>query len=138
MSSFSECSFCTLPSERLLFRNDAAVVVRDAYPVTPGHTLVIPLRHVASFFDATPSEREALLALPLLDQAKHQLQAAFGPAGYNIGINDGAAGGQTIGHLHLHLMPRYPGDRLDPRGGVRWIIPDKADYWTERDQAQPR
>jgi len=68
MSSFSACPFCTLPSERLLLRNDAAVVVRDAYPVTPGHTLVIPVRHVASFFDATPSEREAMLAL--LDKAK--------------------------------------------------------------------
>ena len=136
MSSFSACPFCTLPSERLLLRNDAAVVVRDAYPVTPGHTLVIPVRHVASFFDATPSEREAMLAL--LDKAKQQLQAEFGPAGYNIGINDGAAAGQTIGHLHLHLIPRYPGDRPDPRGGVRWVIPDKADYWTERDQAQPR
>jgi diadenosine tetraphosphate (Ap4A) HIT family hydrolase len=136
MSSFSECPFCTLPAGRLLFRNDAAVVVRDAYPVTPGHTLVIPVRHVASFFDATPSEREAMLAL--LDEAKQQLQAEFGPAGYNIGINDGAAAGQTIGHLHLHLIPRYPGDRPDPRGGVRWVIPDKAGYWTERDQAQPR
>jgi len=136
MSSLSECPFCTLPAGRLLFRNDAAVVVRDAYPVTPGHTLVIPVRHVASFFDATPSEREAMLAL--LDKAKHQLQAEFGPAGYNIGINDGAAAGQTINHLHLHLIPRYPGDRPDPRGGVRCVIPDKADYWTEHDRAQPR
>ena len=126
MSSLSECPFCTLPAGRLLFRNDAAVVVRDAYPVTPGHTLVIPVRHVASFFDATPSEREAMLAL--LDTGKQQLQADVGPAGYNIGINDGAAAGQTIGHLHLHLIPRYPGDRPDPRGGVRWVIPDKADY----------
>ena len=74
----------------------------------------------------------------LLDEAKKQVQADFGPAGYNINNNDGAAAGQTIGHLHLHLISRYPGDRLDPRGGVRWIIPDKADYWTERDQAQPR
>jgi len=136
MSSLSECPFCTLPSARLLFRNDAAFVVRDAYPVSPGHTLVIPVQHVASFFDATPSEREAMFSL--LDTAKHQLQAKFGPAGYNIGINDGAAAGQTIGHLHLHLIPRNPGDRLDPRGGVRWVIPDKADYWTERDRAQPR
>jgi len=121
-----------------MFRNDAAVVVRDAYPVTPGHMLVIPVRHVASFFDATPSEWAAMVAL--LDEAKQQVQADFGPAGYNININnnDGAAAGQTIGHLHLHLIPRYPGDRPDPRGGVRWVIPDKADYWTERDRGQPR
>jgi diadenosine tetraphosphate (Ap4A) HIT family hydrolase len=96
---------------------------------------VIPRRHVASFFDATPLEREAMLAL--LDMAKQQLQAEFGPAGYNVGINDGAAAGQTICHLHMHLIPRYPGDRPDPRGGVRWVIPDKADYWTELNQAQP-
>lgn len=129
------CPFCALLAERVLFRNDAAVVVRDAYPVTRGHTLVIPVRHVASFFDATPSEREAMLEL--LGTAKQQLQVEFDPAGYNVGINDGAAAGQTIGHLHMHLIPRYPGDRPDPRGGVRWVIPDKADYWTERDIAQP-
>jgi len=125
------CPFCALPEERVLFRNDAAVAVRDAYPVTPGHTLVIPVRHVASVFDATRAESEAMLAL--LNTARDQLQVEFDPAGYNIGVNDGAAAGQTIGHLHIHLIPRYPGDRPDPRGGVRWVIPDKADYWTERD-----
>jgi diadenosine tetraphosphate (Ap4A) HIT family hydrolase len=135
MTPTAVCPFCALPAERVLFRNDAAVAVRDAYPVTPGHTLVIPRRHVASYFDATPLEREAMLAL--LDAAKQQLQAEFGPAGYNIGINDGAAAGQTIGHLHVHLIPRYPADSPDPRGGVRWVFPDRADYWTERDQAPP-
>ena len=75
--------------------------------------------------------------LTLLNLARQQLQAEFGPAGYNIGINDGAAAGQTIGHLHMHLTPRYPGDRPDPRGSVRWVIPDKADYRTERDIAPP-
>jgi len=128
------CPFCALPEERVLFRNDAAVAVRDAYPVTPGHTLVIPVRHVASVFDATRAESEAMLAL--LNTARDQLQVEFDPAGYNIGVNDGAAAGQTIGHLHIHLIPRYPGDRPDPRGGVRWVIPDKADYWTERDMRQ--
>ncbi|WP_372527103.1 HIT family protein [Piscinibacter sp.] len=130
MTENAVCPFCALPEGRVLFRNATAVAVRDAYPVTRGHTLVIPVRHVASFFDATSAEREAMLAL--LDMAKEQLQSEFGPAGYNIGINDGAAAGQTIGHLHLHLIPRYAGDRSDPRGGVRWVIPDKADYWTER------
>jgi diadenosine tetraphosphate (Ap4A) HIT family hydrolase len=134
MTVSAVCPFCALPAGRVLFRNDDAVVVRDAYPVTTGHTLVMPVRHVASFFDATPAEREAMLAL--LDLAKQQLQAEFGPAGYNIGINDGAAAGQTIGHLHMHLIPRYPGDRPDPRGGVRWVIPGKADYWTEGNREQ--
>lgn len=72
----------------------------------------------------------------LLDAAKQQLQNEFAPAGFNIGINDGAAAGQTIRHLHMHLIPRYAGDRPDPRGGVRWIIPEKADYWTTADRIQ--
>lgn len=130
MNTDAACPFCALLGDRVLYRNDAAVAVRDAYPVTPGHMLVIPVRHVASFFDATPHEREAMLAL--LDAAKQQLETEFSPAGYNIGINDGAAAGRTIHHLHIHLIPRYPGDSKDPRGGVRWIIPDKADYWTNR------
>jgi len=114
----------------VLFRNEAAIAFRDAYPVAPGHTLVIPVRHVPSFFDTTPEERESMLSL--LEAAKQQLQSEFGPAGYNIGINDGAAAGQTVDHLHIHLIPRYQGDRPDPRGGVRWVIPEKADYWTGR------
>jgi diadenosine tetraphosphate (Ap4A) HIT family hydrolase len=130
MTESAVCHFCALPEGRVLFRNARAVAVRDAYPIANGHTLVITVRHVASFFDTASAEREAMLAL--LDTAKEQLQSEFGPAGYNIGINDGAAAGQTIGHLHLHLIPRYPGDRPDPRGGVRWVIPDKADYWTGR------
>ncbi len=134
MNKNTECPFCALLEERVLFRNDTAVAVRDAYPITPGHTLVIPVRHVASFFDATPLERDAMLRL--LDTAKQHLQIEFGPAGYNIGVNDGAAAGQTIGHLHMHLIPRYLGDQSDPRGGVRLIIPEKADYWTSRDRAE--
>jgi diadenosine tetraphosphate (Ap4A) HIT family hydrolase len=135
MEMYAACPFCDVAKDRVLFRNEAAVALRDAFPVTRGHTLVVPVRHIASFFDATPAERDAMLAL--LDTAKQQLQTEFGPAGYNIGINDGAAAGQTVGHLHIHLIPRYPGDLPDPRGGVRWIIPDKADYWTGRDLAQP-
>ncbi len=122
-----DCPFCSLPEHRIIDRNDRAVVVRDAYPVTPGHTLVIPARHVASFFDTTADEREALLSL--LDGARAQLQAELRPDGFNIGINDGRAAGQTVGHLHIHLIPRYVGDVSDPRGGVRWVQPDKARYW---------
>lgn len=130
MNNISPCPFCSLPFERVLFRNDCAIAFRDAYPVASGHTLVIPVRHVASFFDTTPEERASMLGL--LDAAKHQLQSELNPAGYNIGINDGPSAGQTVGHLHIHLIPRYLGDRPDPRGGVRWVIPDKADYWTGR------
>lgn len=126
------CLFCCLPESRVLLRNETAIVVRDAFPVTPGHTLVIPMRHVESFFETSAEERAAMFEL--LDAAKQQLQTEFTPAGFNIGINDGAAAGQTIRHLHMHLIPRYAGDRPDPRGGVRWIIPEKADYWTAADR----
>jgi len=128
------CLFCCLPESRVLLRNETAIVVRDAFPVTRGHTLVVPLRHVESFFDTSAEERAAMFEL--LDAAKQMLQAEYAPAGFNIGINDGAAAGQTIRHLHMHLIPRYAGDRPDPRGGVRWIIPEKADYWTTADRTQ--
>ena len=121
------CLFCTLGAERIVLANELAAVIRDNFPVSPGHTLIIPKRHVGSFFDVTGDEREAMLAL--LDSAKLGLDAAFHPDGYNIGINDGEAAGQTVPHLHLHLIPRYAGDSEDPRGGVRWILPQKAKYW---------
>lgn len=130
MDSGNRCPFCALPPERVLARHGLALAFRDAYPVSPGHTLVIPVRHVASYFDITPEEHAAMFAL--LESAKEQLHTEFSPAGYNIGINDGTAAGQTVGHLHIHLIPRYAGDQLDPRGGVRWVIPEKADYWTGR------
>jgi diadenosine tetraphosphate (Ap4A) HIT family hydrolase len=124
------CPFCALPSERVIDANDVALVIRDGFPISPGHTLIIPRRHVDSFFEISTAEREGLLRL--LDRAKSVLDKEFQPDGYNIGINDGAAAGQTVPHLHLHLIPRHLGDREDPRGGVRWIIPEKADYWTRR------
>ena len=121
------CLFCHMPEARIVLRDALAYAVRDSFPVTPGHTLVIPKRHVVSFFDTTAEERAAMLAL--LDQAKRLLDEEFHPDAYNIGVNDGAAAGQTIAHLHWHLMPRYTGDAADPRGGVRWIIPGNAKYW---------
>ena len=99
----------------------------DGFPISPGHALIIPKRHIASLFDATREEREALF--DLLEQVKTELQEKYNPNGFNIGINDGTAAGQTVMHLHIHLIPRYAGDQTDPRGGVRWIFPDKADYW---------
>jgi diadenosine tetraphosphate (Ap4A) HIT family hydrolase len=122
------CPFCTLPPERILDTNDAGVVVADGFPISPGHTLIIPHRHVASFFELYAEERDGLFAL--LDRARIRLDGDIHPDGYNIGINDGAAAGQTVPHLHIHLIPRQHGDQKDPRGGVRWIFPDKAAYWT--------
>ena len=121
------CPFCTLSASRIVAENELAVVVRDAFPVSPGHTLIIPRRHVRSFFDLTGDERTAMLTL--LDSAKAELESEVHPDGYNIGINDGPAAGQTVAHVHLHLIPRYSGDSPDPRGGVRWVLPIKAKYW---------
>lgn len=123
------CIFCCLTSDRIVFERDLALVLRDAFPVSPGHTLIIPRRHVASFFEVTDAERADLMSL--LATARDDLDHQFRPAGYNIGINDGATAGQTVPHLHIHLIPRYAGDRDDPRGGVRWVLPDKAAYWNE-------
>lgn len=130
MTSTSLCPFCALPEHRVIRSSQHGVVIRDAFPVSPGHTLVIPRRHVGSFFAITHDERDELLLL--LVAAQLDLDREFGPQGYNVGINDGAAAGQTVPHLHIHLIPRYDGDLPDPRGGVRWVIPDKADYWSHR------
>lgn len=124
------CPFCALPAGRAVEENEHALLILDGFPVSPGHSLIIPKRHVGSFFDATPPERAALLAL--LDRAKELVEKHHAPAGYNIGINDGEAAGQTVPHLHIHLIPRYEGDQDDPRGGVRWVMPAKADYWSQR------
>jgi diadenosine tetraphosphate (Ap4A) HIT family hydrolase len=117
-----------LPADRVLHEATTAIVIRDGYPVSPSHTLIIPKRHVGSFFDTTEAERADLLAL--LATARNEIEQEIQPAGYNIGINDGPAAGQTVPHLHIHLIPRFPGDQADPRGGVRWVIPSKAAYWT--------
>jgi diadenosine tetraphosphate (Ap4A) HIT family hydrolase len=123
----THCPFCSLPAERIVHDGPLAIVIRDGFPVSPGHTLIIPKRHVESFFDVTDAERTDLMSL--VAAARTDLDREFRPAGYNIGINDGAAAGQTVPHLHIHLIPRYEGDRDDPRGGVRWVLPDKAAYW---------
>ncbi len=121
------CPFCVLDPARILAEDELTVVYKDGFPVSPGHTVIIPRRHFATLFEASQEERIALLAS--LDRAKILLDQRHGPDGYNIGINQGKAGGQSVPHLHIHVIPRYLGDKEDPRGGVRWILPDKAKYW---------
>ena len=110
-----------------MHRTEHFYAIRDAFPVAPGHTLLIPRRHVVSLFDVTVVEWVELGQL--LVEARAALRSEFQPDGFNIGVNDGPAAGQTVRHLHVHLIPRYRGDRPDPRGGVRWILPEKARYW---------
>ena len=107
--------------------NDLAIAIADGFPVSRGHMLIIPKRHFVSIFDATEDERSALWEL--VEQARQHLQSKYSPDGFNLGINDGAAAGQTVMHLHIHLIPRYIGDVEDPRGGIRWVMPDRAKYW---------
>jgi len=121
------CPFCTLPPERIIDSNEYGLTIRDGFPVSTGHTLIIPKRHIGSWFEINADEQLGLL--DLLARAKILLQDELSPDGYNIGINDGPSAGQTVPHLHMHLIPRYKGDQDDPRGGVRWIIPEKAKYW---------
>ncbi|MCD8516691.1 MAG: HIT family protein [Burkholderiaceae bacterium] len=123
------CPFCTLPQDRIVDQNDLAMAIRDGFPVSPGHTLVIPKRHVGSFFELGEEEVQAMMGL--LKKAKANLDKEFNPDSYNIGVNDGSQAGQTVSHVHMHLIPRYEGDVKDPRGGVRWLIPEKADYWSD-------
>lgn len=127
-----QCPFCHMPPERIIAQNEHAFAIRDAFPVSPGHTLIIPKRHIGSFFETTPEEKLALLDLIEIVGAIRESplsETVAKPDGYNIGINDGPAAGQTVPHLHIHLIPRYTGDVEDPRGGVRWVVPEKARYW---------
>jgi diadenosine tetraphosphate (Ap4A) HIT family hydrolase len=124
------CGFCTLAAEKILAENDQAVWVYDIHPITPGHSLIIPKRHFRTFFEATPNEREAILSL--LAGARERMSKDHAPSGYNIGIDEGPAAGQVTAHLSVHLIPRYSGDGGYTRGGLRWVIPDKADhYWRQ-------
>ena len=123
---FDSCPFCRPVTDRVFYEGPLVLGMWDAFPVSPGHALLIPKRHVADWFEATPAEHEELIAA--LQTARKQIAATHQPDGFNIGINLGAAAGQTVFHLHVHLIPRYSGDVDDPRGGVRHVIPDRGNY----------
>lgn len=126
----SECPFCSVAQGRIVAETALTLTLRDAFPVSPGHTLIVPRRHVASLLDAT--DEEAAEIWRALRIAAADLSETASPDGFNVGVNVGAAAGQTIMHLHLHLIPRYAGDQPDPRGGIRRIFPNLADYWSAR------
>ena len=124
MNQNAPCPFCSFGD--VVLGNELAYVIFDKSPVNPGHCLIIPFRHVADFFATTEDERQAMLALA--EAARKLLDRDFAPQGYNLGINVGDVAGQTVPHVHLHLIPRYPGDVDNPRGGVRGVIPARQNY----------
>ncbi|MBL0226795.1 MAG: HIT family protein [Geobacteraceae bacterium] len=130
MINCSPCPFCNLDHSRIIIENTHSIAFHDGFPVTLGHSLIVPKRHVASFFEATKEEQSAIFEL--LAEMRQLVLSERSPDGFNIGINDGTAAGQTVMHLHIHLIPRYAGDTEDPRGGVRWIMPEKAPYWKKQ------
>lgn len=122
-----QCPFCDPHLENLWFESDHGRVIRDGFPISKGHTLIVPKAHVSSFHDLEPEIQTALWKL--VAEVRNRLANELQPDGFNIGLNDGEAAGQTVMHAHIHVIPRWKGDVPDPRGGVRWIIPDKARYW---------
>lgn len=120
------CAFCEIDKERILFEDDACYATFDKYPVSEGHILIIPQRHVETVFDLKPYEVERMHYM--LQKVKEMLDKEYSPAGYNVGFNCGEAGGQTVKHCHMHVIPRYDGDVTSPRGGIRGVIPEKQSY----------
>ncbi len=120
------CPFCTVPPNRILESREHALLLHDAYPVSPGHSLVISRRHVAEIFDLTATEIGDFVELIRI--ARERIDSTLQPTGYNIGVNVGRDAGQTVMHVHIHIIPRYPGDSVDPTGGVRGVIPGMARY----------
>ena len=118
------CPFCSFDPSHKWIENEHAIAFADAFAVADGHTLVIPRQHVASIY-ALPADQQSAV-WNLIAQVRNRLLAELKPDGFNIGVNDGLAAGQTIEHAHVHIIPRRKGDVTDPRGGIRWIIEEKA------------
>lgn len=121
-----DCVFCSIQEDRIIYQNSLWVAVLDSYPVSEGHTLLIPKRHCETYFDLNQVELGTLIGT--IDCVKKILDSKYQPNGYNIGVNCGEAAGQTVMHCHIHIIPRYNGDCEDPRGGVRGVIQSKQKY----------
>ena len=122
----SDCIFCNLPADQIIAESDLCMAFYDQFPVSKGHVLIIPKRHVADYFELMPEEIEAMQKM--LFEMKDVVQALYQPDGFNIGVNVGEMAGQSIFHVHMHLIPRYAGDVEYPRGGVRGVIPEMQNY----------
>ena len=123
-----DCLFCEWKDhkEKIIFENELAFATYDGYAVSKGHMLFMTKRHIDNFFNTTPEEKNAIFEL--VNEAKKMLDEKYNPDGYNIGLNCGIAAGQSVMHIHVHLIPRYNGDVENPRGGVRGVIPQKQNY----------
>ena len=131
VSSASEgCPFCDPAPERVFHDGRLVRGLWDGFPVSPGHALLVTRRHVATWFEASSDERIELAEA--IERARQAILTRHRPDGFNVGMNLGAAAGQTVPHLHLHVIPRYTGDVTDPRGGVRWVVPSEAAYWSAK------
>ena len=120
----TNCVFCEKQDK--ILENSTCFAIYDRYPVNNGHILIIPKRHFSSYFEATKEELEEFNEM--IFEVRNSLDSIYSPDGYNVGINCGKAAGQTVMHAHIHLIPRYKDDVLDPRGGIRGIIPSKQIY----------
>ena len=125
----TECVFCS-PKSEILIENTLSYVIYDKFPVSKGHSLIIPKSHVSDYFDLSIGEQTSMTIL--INRWKKIIDEKFRPDGYNIGVNIGVSGGQTVNHVHIHLIPRYNNDVNNPIGGVRNVIPLKADYISKR------
>jgi diadenosine tetraphosphate (Ap4A) HIT family hydrolase len=123
------CVLCAVDTERIAWSSAFALAVWDGFPVSPGHALILPRRHAPSWDELTDDEKAAILTG--IDAVRARIAERFDADGYNVGFNDGVTAGQTVMHFHMHVIPRYKGDVPDPRGGVRWVLPDKAAYWKD-------
>ena len=129
-----KCPFCDPPAERVFYRDSLVIGLWDGFPVTPRHALLIPVRHTPTWFEAT--DQEKLMLLRSIDIARSAIESHGPVDGYNVGFNSGAAAGQTVFHLHVHVIPRRHGDSEDPRGGVRHVIPSRGNYLSVRDDGR--
>ncbi len=122
-----ECPFCNPdPSREIITESSLAYAIFDMFPVSDGHALIIPRKHCLDYFELSFEEQSS--CWQLVNEVKHILEKKYHPDGFNVGININHAAGQTIPHVHIHLIPRYTGDVVDPRGGVRGVIPNKRSY----------
>ncbi len=122
-----ECPFCAVDPERIRFESEVGLAIRDLFPVSDGHTLVIPRRHIGSIYEMAREEQDEIW--DLTRRVRNLLIRQVRPDGFTIGLNEGLAAGQSVAHANIHVIPRHLGDVPDPTGGIRAIFPHKARYW---------